>query len=243
MLDDFGDELGPYDDLEPAEGARKALEVLRSPATADERGEAAIFLGSLLDLVDEDETFDFGVPVALGRELREALWAIHDDPSEPELVRRRCLEALVRWPIDPVPDAVRRALDTPGPWHLTGLFCAGFVTGFEEDVRAALVTGTLEERIEAWRATANLELEDLGPRALDIAGDPDADREERIEAIGALAWIGDPGAAVALLEGLTEGEDEELVTAAEDALTLRAATDAEDWGDDEGEGLDEEGEE
>lgn len=229
MLDDLSEELGPYDDMAPADGARKALAVVSGSGTDDDRGEAAIFLGSILDLVDENETFDFGIPLELGQEIRTVLWGIHDDLQNSEIVRRRCLEALVRWPVDPVPAVVRTALDTPGPWRVTGLFCAGFVSGFEDDVRRALHEGTLEEKVEAWRAAANLELQDVGPHAIAVARDPAAPQEERFEAIGALAWIGESAAATIALDEIASGDDEELAEAATEAMSLRNNTETEMW--------------
>jgi hypothetical protein len=232
MFEDFDDEIGPWDHLEPAEGARQALQVLIGSGTVDERGDAAIYLGSVLDLLDDGDPIE-EVPLELGQELRAVLWAIYDAPAEPELVRRRALEALVRWPIDPVPSAVRKALDTPGEWRVTGLFCAGFVTGFEDDVRQALATGNLEERVEAWRAVSNLELQDLGATAMRLALDPETERAERFEAIAALAWVGDPIESIDALETLAEDEDDEIAEVAAECIALRVASDEDAWDEEE----------
>jgi hypothetical protein len=229
VFEDVDEEIGPWDDLPPDEGARAALEVLRGTGTDADRGEAAIFIGAVLELYDEDDPLDDYITAELANELRAALWTLYDDASQGELLRRRCLEATVRWPDDRVDEAIRKALATPGDWRVTGLFCAGFVEGYEDEVRDAIAKGTPPERIEAWRAAANLELHDLAPTAVQLAQDGKADREERYEAIAALAWLGDSAEAGRTLEQLVASGDEEISEVAEEALSLRADAEAGVW--------------
>jgi hypothetical protein len=241
VFEDVDEEIGPWDDLPPDEGAREALAVLKGTGPDNDRGEAAIFIGAVLELYDEDDPLDDYIPAELANELRGALWTLYDDKGQSELLRRRCLEAAVRWPNDRVDPAIRAALDTPGDWRVTGLFCAGFVEGYEDEVRDAIAKGSHEERIEAWRAASNLELHDLAPTAVQLANDTKANREERYEAIAALAWLGESAEAGRTLEQLVASGDEEISEVAEEALSLRADAEAGVWDvdfeeDDDGEG-------
>ena len=203
------DELGAQSDDE----VLVALRVLQGDGSVEERAKAAISLGPAMELYDLDELYDLSEAVA--RQAQDALWEVVEDETQPELVRRRALEALVRCPEDRLKARVRIALDTPGDWRLTGLFCAGFLSGFEADIRAGVASEVVAERVEAWGAAGAQLLHDLGRQAVRIAQDTSEDREVRIAAIGALETLKDDrGEAESVLADLEQDDDEEIAAAA-----------------------------
>ncbi len=204
MFDDF-----LFDD----ESALATLEVLRSDAPAEERAEAAIRLGPILEIASEGDDPDLSPEV--GDEVAATVRALYEDEAQPTLVRRRCLESSVRWLADWHADAVRNALDTPGDWRITGLFCAGYVPGFTEELRVAALSSHEDEAVEALLAIGNGALSEVGTDVVSVAED-----EGRPQALGTVDDA--KGRAFELLDDLTSDGDPDIAEAAEEALEERS---------------------
>ena len=220
---DENEDAGAQDDA----SVHAALAILRSDASEEDRAQAAIALGPALELADLEE-FDFGLTESVAIEAKEALWTTYNNPAEPLLVRRRALESLVRWPEDQLVPAVRTALDTPGDWRLTGLFCAGALPGpFEADIRTAVTSPVLAERLEAWVAAGQLQLDDLWKQAVEVASSEAHETDERVGAIIALQSIGadEPSVGEALLK-LQDHPNKEIGAMASAAFDERELLDA-----------------
>jgi hypothetical protein len=193
------------------------------------RGAAAIALGPALEEANEvgfddelDHAFDRrALSEARVAEIQRALRTVHQDPRQPELVRRMCLEASVRAPQDWHADAVRSAYARPDkPWKMTALFCMGRVDGFEPDILAALDGSDVDLVVEAVRAAGQLELGAAGPRVLDLAASGASDVRARYAAVEALATIETEGCDE-LLVSLTEAPDDVLAQLAFESLEER----------------------
>ena len=201
------------------------LAIAEGDESEEIRADAIIALGPTVEECGIDYDDEFELPPeflpAVSREafeeLRTRLRAIHDDATQPTIVRRRALEVLVR---DPQPwhsDAIRRPFAAADrDWKLTAIFAMGYVRGFEKEVLALLQDAEGDFLFEAVRAAAELGLEEGGGRIAELAESPETDPEVRLVAIEALPWVAP--ASRDLLEDLSSDDDEEIAAAAEDAL-------------------------
>jgi HEAT repeat protein len=205
--------------LDPEEVAPELLRLFRTDPDTEVRAAAAIAVGPMLEesdtAIDED---DMPVEGALVDQWRSALRTVHDDPSEPDLVRRRALEAAVRAPDSWMGPAARRALTSTDPqWRMTGVFAAAHIAGLESLIVASLEDADPEVRIEAVRAAARGGVEEATSRLCEWARSRDTERELRHESIVALAHL--PGTQSAeVLERLTGDRDKEVAELAQLSL-------------------------
>lgn len=203
-------------------------------ASPDDRGRAAIALGPALeecDLADWDDVSD--VPVisrslydTARAALREA-WADHENPV---VVRRLALEAAVR-----APEPWQRAAITEAfragdhDWRLCGLFCAGYVSGFEMQVFAALDDEDEAIVMQAVLAASDAQLSLAGPNLLALADSDTTPRALREAAIDALGHVDVPGRE-RVLSQLVAGDDAGLSDLASFALSeMHGFEDVETW--------------
>lgn len=208
------------------------------------RADALIALGPTIEICGIDYSEDFGFAPELlpavskpkFEELVARLRAIHDDPSQPTLVRRRALEVLVRDP-QPWQEASIRTHFAAGDrdWKLTAIFAMGYLRGFEKEIRELVETAEGDFLYEAIRAAREQSVEEAGERIVALALSPEIERELRLTAIEAIPWVAPESRD--LLEDLTSEDDEEIAMAAEDALneldTNEMAAGAYDDDDDE----------
>ncbi len=214
-----------------------ARELLRFAREAElpegERGDALIALGPALEMCWYEEADDgslaeppsgeedwWGPPLSPGlyREVTEALRHIYHDASQPKLVRRRALEAAVRAPRDWHRDAASSAWRSDdSEWRLTAVFAMGHLPGFAAEIEEALDAEELPIAHEALLAAGRAGIEELADRLMEVAEDPDAQRELRLGAIEALGELGS-AEGVDLLQALTLSEDSEIAAVAEEAL-------------------------
>ncbi|MBW2256885.1 MAG: hypothetical protein JRI25_20140 [Deltaproteobacteria bacterium] len=184
------------------------------------RADAALRLGPALEWVDE-ELADDDLSWEVVKRARTALRSIHDDQGEPELVRRKALEASVRYPEPWHADAVRAALDRGGAWRITGVFCAGRYGGCDDDIRAACRSGDPDLILVGLAAAGSLEgFEDVGRIAVRLAADPETSREMRLEVVSLLGNLRDDrGQVFKVLDDLSMDPDQELAEIAAEALS------------------------
>jgi len=201
-------------------------------SVASDRGEpetlraaAAIALGPVLEQTEMEGFDDDGVsepPIAEAtlETVLHNLRRIHDDAGEPMLVRRRALEASIRYPQDWHPNAVRAAYRSDEhDWKLTAVFAMQYVRGFEKEIRAELAGSDPELRFEAVRAAGAQELAAAWPTVKSLLTSPDTDRDLLFAAIEAAAGMS-PENARSILEDLADSDDEEIAEAADEALSM-----------------------
>lgn len=224
--------------------ANVLLAVLRNKEEPEElRAKAAISFGPALEMADiefDDELGEFddpeGVPISLGqfRTVQEALHRIYSDPSTPKLVRRRILEASVRAGADWHADAIREAYASGDrDWMLTAVFGMRYVEGFAKEILEALGSSDPEIHFEAVMAAGTEELDAAWPHVLALVEDESTEKDLRIAAIEAIGQIR-PAEARGILIELTGSLDEDIVDAADEALSYMAPDAAdEDFEDDD----------
>jgi hypothetical protein len=200
---------------------RELLRLFREDSDNEVRASAAIGMGPMLEEIDMmlgDDDDDEPIEEGLFEDVQRALREVHEDPREPELVRRRALEAAVRAPEAWMEGAAREALASADPlWRMTGVFAAGHVGGLDSAVVASLHDAEAGVRIEAVRAVANLGLEDAAGQIGEWATSDEVDRDLRLECIVALAEL--PGDDVAaILEAMSLDDDDEIAAFAQGAL-------------------------
>lgn len=195
------------------------------------RAAAAIAFGPALedgDMIgfDEplDEEFDDRVlSEGCFQRVRDTLERVYSDQTEPANVRRACLEAAIRAPEDWQNRAVQQALDSSDrDWRITGVFCAGFIPGFDTPVLEALNTEDPDLLREAARAAGQREIEAAAPRLVELAADEKRDKELRLGAIQALAYVRGDQVSETLSDLSTES-DRDIAEASSNALTERQA--------------------
>lgn len=205
--------------------AMELLRLLESDAAPEVRAAAAIAFGPVLEdeCLDDDWDPDGGRlgdhlgPRVLGR-APETLRRLFEDESQPKLVRRRALEASVRSPMDWQKDATGSIAGSDDEdWRVTALFCMGHLQGFEAQVLEAVRSASGDVRLQAVQAAGELELAAAGELVMALAASDDTEEDLRVEAIYAVAGIR-PDGGDDLLHALVEHENDEIATAAEDAL-------------------------
>jgi uncharacterized protein (UPF0147 family) len=190
------------------------------------RAAAAIAFGAVLEQTDIEGFDDDGIsePPILESTLKvvqDTLRRIHDDASEPMLVRRRALEALVRYKEDWQADAVRAAYRNPEhDWKLTAVFAMRFVPGFDKEILSAVKGSDPELKFEAVLAAGAQGVAAAWPTVESLlTTSPSAGRDLLFAAIQAAPGVS-PKKARPILEDLADSDDEEIVEAAEDALSM-----------------------
>jgi hypothetical protein len=219
--------------------ARTLLASLRDPAESEEmRGTAAIALGPTLEQLyleiddfedDEERPVSPEVATAIQNTLRE----VYLDAEVPRDVRRRALEASIRYPADWHANAVRAAYYSGDPWwKLTAVFAMAHIKGFETEILEVLESGEGELRYHAIRAAGNWEIRAAWPHVRSILVADDPDKRLLLAAIGALSTLR-PRQAAEFLHEWIDSEDEEIADAASESLTivegLAAYRDRKEW--------------
>jgi hypothetical protein len=208
---------------------------------AELRARAAISLGPILEHADMygfEDPDDVPVTEETFENLVSGLQKLWGDEAQPDLVRRRLLEAAVRAPREWQADAVRYAFGRSElEWKQTAVFCMAFVDGFDKEILEALDNADPVIHAEAVCAAGNHEIEAAWPHISALLKSKGTDKELLLAAIDAAPSI-NPEEAIELLEPLTESGDEEIAEAADEAIATAdqlESEDDEDWDDDEAE--------
>jgi len=207
--------------------AAEFLAIAKSSQDERVRADTIIGLGPILeeaglDYGDAEGEVDLGefgpgITRATFDTIQRELRAIFEDESQPKLVRRSALEALVRDPKQWQADAIRTlAASDDAQWRMTAVFAMGYVPGFESDIMRFIETSDGALLYEAVRAAGRAEMSEAAEKLRAIAGDERADADLRAAAIEALPYVDD--ACDELLETLAEHKNEEIADAAEFAL-------------------------
>jgi hypothetical protein len=200
------------------------------------RARAAISLGPVLQLayIDLEEDPD-EVPITEDtyHAIQDSFQKFYSDTSIPKEVRRRVLEASVRFPDEWHKDAIRLAYASgDSEWMLTAVFAMRFVRGFDDQILEALKSTDPEIHSEAIEAAGNWELDAAWPRLVALVEDPNTPKPLLLAAIGAVGAIR-PAEAGAILADLVDSEDEEVSEAVTDALMMAEGASDEEYEEDE----------
>ena len=195
-------------------------------ADADEpeelRAQAAISLGPALEFVSDmefevDDDEEAVLTEETYRAVQTRLHQLYDTPGVPDVVRRAVLEGSVRGPQDWHAGAVRDAYaSNDDAWRLTAVFCMQYVRGFDEAIVEALDSDEVAIVCEAVTAAGNWEVDGAWDKIAAILEDT-SDKSLLLAAMDAVAAIR-PTEAQPLLEPFTEARDEDIASAAWEAL-------------------------
>ncbi len=213
------------------------LSILRSSDASEElRGKAAISLGPVLEHADTDGFDDpDDVPIAEStfRMIQESLRRLYMDADVSKNVRRRILEASVRAPQDWHQDAIRAAYSSVDEdWKLTAVFSMRSVRGFDDQILEALDSDNREVHYHAVCAAGNWEVDAAWSHVSGLVTSEDTDKPLLLAAIDAVASIRPREAGVVLVD-LTDSNDEDIVEAAYEAMTIAEGPSGDQLDDDE----------
>jgi len=196
------------------------------------RAKAAISFGAALEAADTYGFEDIEGPPGLEDDLetpitekmfhriQETLHGLYMDATVPKEVRRRVLEASVRAPQDWHRDAVRAAYSSDDEdWKLTAVFCMRFIRGFDQQILEALDSKNPDIHYEAIHAAGNWEMDAAWPHIAALLASEQTDKHLLLAAIEAAVGIR-PEEASLLLIDLTDSDDEDIVEAAHEAMTM-----------------------
>ena len=176
-------------------------------------------------LLAEMEEIDEGKAASV----RQALLVTSRNPLEDVEVRRRAIESLGYLSDDEIRAVIEDAYNAPSEkLQASALSAMGRSLDqyWSGTILMELSNPNPEVRLEAVRASGELELKRAVPALVDLLEDPH--RPVLLGTIHALGQIGGPVARQAL-EMMAESEDEEVVQGAEDALAELEFASGEDW--------------
>jgi len=200
------------------------LSILRSGDEPEKlRGQAAISLGPVLEYADMhgfEEADDIPIAERTFHRIQESLRKLYMDAGVPKDVRRQILEGSVRAPQDWHREAVRAAYESDDEaWRLTAVFCMRFVRGFDEQILEALDSTNPDIHYEAVRAAGAWGVDAAWPHIAALVTSGGTDKPLLLAAIEAVASIR-PREAAEILDDLTDSDDEDIVEAVSEAMTM-----------------------
>ncbi len=187
------------------------------------RGQAAISLGPALEeahMYGFEDPDDVPISEEVAEKIQETLRRLHRDTKADKEVRRRALEAAVRGPQDWHRDAVLSSYHSKDEeWKLTAVFCMGYIRGFEKQIIESLGNRVPDIKREAISAAGNWELSAAWPHIVSLLTSKDTEKSLLLAAIDAAPGIR-PDEAMEVLEMLLKSDDEEIVEAAQEAMSM-----------------------
>lgn len=229
-----GDPVVTCDDV-----AGVLLQVVGSADEAEAlRGEAAISLGSILeeadilsaDVYDDEEEY---ITAKMFAKIQKDLRRLFQDAGTPEKVRHRVLEASVRVTRDWHTGAVSSAyLADDEHWQRTAVFCMQYIRGFDEQILEALKSDDDLIHYHAVVAAGNWAMKGAWPHIKGLITAGGTDKDTLLAAIEAVVNL-DFEQAPLVLEDLLDSDDEDIVDAVHEALSLAGGlSELEDFDDD-----------
>ena len=200
------------------------LKFMTQDEASEVRGAAAKALGKYMLLAEMEELDE-----EQAASVRQALLTTSRNPVEDLEVRRRAIESLGYLSDDEIRAVIEDAYNAPSEkLQASALSAMGRSLDqyWSGTILMELSNTNPEVRLEAVRASGELELKRAVPALVDLLEDPN--RPVLLETIHALGQIGGPVARQAL-EMMAESEDEEVVEWAEDALAELEFSSGEDW--------------
>jgi hypothetical protein len=227
-----GDSVAINDDL-----ANVLLSILCNPREADPlRGQAAISLGPTLESADIDgfeEPDDVPITEPMFLKIRKVLQQLYMDAGTPKNVRRAILEASVRAPEKWHKSAVAAAYRSEDEdWKLTAVFCMQFIRGFDKQILESLKSPNPDIHYHAVCAAGDWEIAAAWPHIAALVASEKTEKELRLAAIEASAFIL-PHKASQILHPLLLSGDEDIVDAVYEALAMAEGMNEDEEDDDE----------
>jgi hypothetical protein len=228
-----GDSVVINDDL-----ANVLLSILCNPREPDPlRGQAAISLGPALESADIDgfeEPDDVPITEPMFLKIRKALQQLYMDAGTPKNVRRAILEASVRAPEKWQKSAVAAAYRSEDEdWKLTAVFCMQFIRGFDKQILESLKSPNPDIHYHAVCAAGNWEIDAAWPHIAALVASEETEKELRLAAIEASAFIL-PHKASEILHPLLDSDDEDIVDTVHESLAMAGELPEYEEDDDEG---------
>jgi hypothetical protein len=202
------------------------------------RVQAAMAFGLALEHAETmgfEDAEDVLLSEATVHRLEQSLHRLFQDAEVPQALRRQLLEVTVRAPQAWHPEAVRTAYGSSDiAWRRTAIFCMRFIRGFEAQILEALASDDPDMHYHAVCAAGTWEIDAAWSHIVALVTAEQTDKSLRLAAIDAAASIR-PHEAPAILGGLTDVDDEDIVEAVFETLTMveGRAEDGEDAEDDE----------
>jgi hypothetical protein len=217
--------------------AKALLSILCNPREPDPlRGQAAISLGPALESADIDgfeEPDDVPITEPMFLKIRKALQQLYMDAGTPKNVRRAILEASVRAPEKWHKSAVAAAYRSEDEdWKLTAVFCMQFIRGFDKQILESLKSPNPDIHYHAVCAAGNWEIDAAWPHIAALVASEETEKELRLAAIEASAFIL-PHKASEILHPLVHSGDEDIVDAVYEALAMAEGMNEDEEDDDE----------
>ena len=193
------------------------------------RARAVISLGPALEYADEDifdEDFDEAtITEGMFNKIQDSLQRLYRDAGVPKEVRRRILEASVRAPEEWHRNAVSAAYQQEDEdWKLTAVFCMRFIRGFEDQIVESLESKNPNIHYQAVCAAGIWEVDAAWPHITGLIASAETEKSLLLAAIESTAFIR-PQEASEILGDLLEAEDEDIVDAVYETLSMAV----EDW--------------
>jgi len=167
-----------------------------------------------------EEADDVPIAKRTFHRIQESLRKLYMDAGVPKDVRRQILEGSVRAPQDWHREAVRAAYGSDDEaWRLTAVFCMRFVRGFDEQILEALDSTNPDIHYEAVCAAGAWGVDAAWPHIAALVTSGETDKPLLLAAIEAVASIR-PREAAEILDDLTDSDDEDIVEAVSEAMTM-----------------------
>jgi hypothetical protein len=211
------------------------LSIVRSGEEPEQlRAKAAISLGPVLEQADMDgfeDSDDLAISEDTFRGIQDSLCKLYMDTDVPKEVRRRILEASVRARQDWHQDAIRAAYSSDDEeWKLTAVFSMRWVRGFDDLILEALESANPEIHYEAVCAAGTWELDAAWTHVAALVTSKDTDKALLLAAVDAVSSIRPKEAGVILVD-LTDGDDEDVVEAAYEAMAMAEGPSDDEYND------------
>lgn len=200
------------------------LSILLSNSEPEElRATAAISMGPALEhaYIEEFEDPD-DVPISEGvfHKIQDSLHSLYMDTDVPEYVRRRIMEASIRAPQAWHQDAIGSAYTCDDEdWRLTAVFSMRWVEGFDDQILESLESDNEDIHYQAVCAAGIWEVDAAWSHVAGLVRAKGIDKSLLLAAIEAVTGIR-PQEAAEILGDLTSFDDEDIVDAAYEAMTM-----------------------
>jgi hypothetical protein len=194
--------------------------------TDEIRSTAVIALGSALEMADIQGFDDEDDILISGKNFQSIKRSLHQLFMNEELskdLRRRILEASVRATQDWHQDVVHNVYNSDDEaWQLTAVFCMCYVRGFDDQILESLESRHPDIQYQAVCAAGNWSLEAAWPYIADIFKSAQIDKDLLFAAIEAVVNIR-PEEASYVIGHLIDSDDQDIVDAAFEALSMAEA--------------------
>ena len=187
------------------------------------RGTAVISFGAALEQA-YIEAFEDPEEVPITEQtfhrIQEALRELYGDADLSKEVRRRILEASVRAPEDWHRDAVSAAYQKEDEdWRLTAVFCMRFIRGFDDRILESLESKNPDIYYQAVCAAGIWEVDAAWSHIAGLIASEKSEKFLLLAAIEAAAFIR-PQEASEILGDLLNSDDEDIIDAVYEALSM-----------------------